>query len=38
MAGTSAHLDPVQAYLVFTRPEMLRHCVYWLEVLSGVER
>ena len=30
VADTSAHLDAVQAYLVFTKPEMLLHYVHWL--------
>ena len=30
VAETSAHLDSLQAYLVFTKPEMLLHYVHWL--------
>ena len=31
VADTPAHLDAVQAYLVFTKPEMLLHYVHWLK-------
>ena len=31
IADISAHLDALQAFLVFTRPEMLLHYVHWLK-------
>ena len=37
IADTEAHLDPVQAYLVFTKPEMMLHYVHWLKARHAAE-
>ena len=37
VANHASHLDPAQAYLVFTKPEMLLHYAHWLSDRHAAE-